>query len=79
MSSDIKSQLKCLIEHLEQGFKTETAERKVAREKALKIINDAVSEFEALSQNVVTTSDQMSAISQLQNIIFQLGNLNPEK
>lgn len=77
---DIKSQIELLIEKLDQNFEMETTERKEAREKVLKKINDALGEFKTLSQKIGTTSEQLSAISQLRKVILELGNFkNPEK
>lgn len=76
---DIKAQLEALKEYLEQGCDTETPERKVAREKALAKLTKGIEEFNALAQKVGTTPDQMTAISQLQQIIFQLGDVKVQK
>ena len=77
---DIKLQLEMLKKHLEQNFETETTERKVARERALKKLEVAMKEFNTLSQKVGTTPDQMAAISQLQQIILNLGEIKgPER
>ncbi len=77
---DIKEQLEELKQRLSQHFETETPERKVAREKALKKLMAAMAEFDVLSQKVGTTPDQMAVISQLQTIINQLGDVKgPEK
>jgi hypothetical protein len=77
---DIKLQLEMLKQQLEQQFESETPERKTAREKALKKLKMAVEEFDTLSQKVGTTPDQMAVISQLQQIIFKLGEIKgPEK
>jgi len=72
---DIKAQLEILKEQLKQQFETETPERKAARKQALEKIQAAMKEFDVLSQKTGTTSDQIAAISQLQQIIFNLGDL----
>ena len=76
---DFKSHLQTLKQHLEQQFETETPARRDAREKALAKLNAAIEEFETLSQGVATTPEQVSIISQLQRVIFQLGDLKLEK
>jgi DNA-binding protein H-NS len=77
---DIIAYLDVLKQKLEQAFETETPDRKAAREKAIKKMMAAIGEFNTLSQKVGTTPDQMAAISQLQQVLFNLGEIkSPEK
>lgn len=77
---DIRAQLELLKQKLEQEFETETPDRKAAREKALNKLTAALGEFDVLSQKVGMTPEQMAAVSQLQQIMFSLGEIKgPEK
>ena len=77
---DIRYQLELLKKKLEQDFDTETSDRKAARSEALKKLVAALGEFDILSQKVGMTEEQMAAISQLQKIMFSLGEIKgPEK
>jgi DNA-binding protein H-NS len=73
--TDIKANLEQLKQQLEQHFETETPERQAAREKALKRLEAGIKEFEKLSQKIGITPDQMTVVSQLQDLIFRLGNV----
>ena len=71
---DIKSCLEELKSRLEKQMESETEERKQAREKMLKELNDFYKQFDVISNKIPTTPEQMNVISQLEKLIFQLGN-----
>jgi 2-oxoglutarate dehydrogenase complex dehydrogenase (E1) component-like enzyme len=75
----MKSYLEQLKQKLEQEYGAETEERKNAREKALNKLNLAMEEFEKLSQKMGTTPEQINVVSQLQNLIFRLGDIKNQK
>lgn len=72
---EIKDLIDVLKEHLEKTYPQETKERKAARELAKKKLMTIFNEYENLSKNIGTSQEQLAAISQLQNILFQLGKI----
>lgn len=77
---DVKDYINLIIQQLENEFPQETEERKQAKTIAINKISKILNEFNNLSKNIGTNQEQLSAISQLQKILFQLGKIkNPEK
>lgn len=77
---DVKDYINLIIQQLENEFPQETEERKQAKTIAINKISKILNEFNNLSKNIGTNQEQLSAISQLQKILFQLGKIKtPEK
>lgn len=77
--SDIKVCLEELKQRLEKQMGSETPERTAAREKVLKDLRKYLKEFDLLSQKVGTTPEQMDVISQIGNIVFNLGDIKSKR